>query len=210
MPAAVTSCKSPLLSVLLITLLSAVPALARGPHKTEPLATVLEYRTVVPMGLEAYTLKPQGRSFYVMASAVNPSFDGWRVMATDAEQKQLLDASGMPVLRYPSHLTFRVSASAHGAGPALSVPRDLLRAAYSLNDYLLNLKFRIAIFRGLHSRIVQPRDVHMIGVPPDLPYDERIYLVEFDTLDIPVSDRIVLEVLDPKGERIGRFHLDLY
>jgi hypothetical protein len=205
----VVSSRFPLF-LLVSTVLFAAVAVARGSHKTHtpPPATVLLYHDVVPLGVFAYTLKPEGRSFYLMASSVNPSFNGWRVVGDDTE-KQLLDASGTPVRAYPSRLTFRVSASGRYISK-LEMPRDMLKADCTVNEYLLKLGFRMVVFRGLESRAVHPRQVRSIGVPPDVPFDERVYLVEFDAQDIPVTDRVVLEVLAPTGERIGKFHLDLY
>ena len=49
----------------------------------------------------------------------------------------------------------------------------------------------------------------MIGVPADVAYDERVYRISFSGQKIPVSDRCILEVLSPTGERLTRFHFDL-
>jgi hypothetical protein len=65
------------------------------------------------------------------------------------------------------------------------------------------------VFHGLRQTIVEPAAVKMIGVPDDMPYDERIYRVAFDLGDVSLDDRIVLEVLTPSGERLCKFHLDL-
>ena len=46
-------------------------------------------------------------------------------------------------------------------------------------------------------------------MPPDIPYDERVYQISFDIGRIPITDRVVLEVLSPSGERLCKFHLDL-
>ena len=50
----------------------------------------------------------------------------------------------------------------------------------------------------------------MIGVPADVPYDERVYRVNFDLPDNePVTERFVLEVIRPRGERLARLHFSL-
>jgi hypothetical protein len=36
-------------------------------------------------------------------------------------------------------------------------------------------------------------------------YDERIFRVNFDIGNRPVTDRLVLEVYSPDGKQIGRF-----
>jgi hypothetical protein len=51
--------------------------------------------------------------------------------------------------------------------------------------------------------------VKLVGMPMDVPYDERIYRVSFDLGEVPLADRIVLEVLSPREERLTRFHLDM-
>jgi hypothetical protein len=49
----------------------------------------------------------------------------------------------------------------------------------------------------------------LIGVPADIAYKERIYRVSVNLPRVPMSDRVVLEVFAPDGERICKFHLDL-
>ena len=78
-----------------------------------------------------------------------------------------------------------------------------------VNDYLMHLQFRLKVFSGLSYFYVQPASVEMIGMPAEVPYDERIYLAGFNLNGVPATDRIVLEVLDPAGARISRFHLEL-
>jgi ubiquitin-protein ligase len=56
---------------------------------------------------------------------------------------------------------------------------------------------------------LEPLSVKIIGVPADTPYDERIYRVSFELPNIPVDDRIVLNVLSPNGECLSKFHLQL-
>jgi hypothetical protein len=49
----------------------------------------------------------------------------------------------------------------------------------------------------------------MIGVPSDISYDERIYRVTFNLNQMPITDRFVLEVRSPEGNRMAKFHFDL-
>jgi hypothetical protein len=51
--------------------------------------------------------------------------------------------------------------------------------------------------------------VHLIGVPADQPFEERVYKVAFDTNEIPLDARLVLEVTGPDGARLSRFHLEV-
>jgi hypothetical protein len=67
----------------------------------------------------------------------------------------------------------------------------------------------VSIFHGIDKRDVEPDSVEEIGMPQDVSYDERVYRIGFDIgRTVPVDDRIVLEVLSPEGERMGRFHLE--
>jgi hypothetical protein len=56
---------------------------------------------------------------------------------------------------------------------------------------------------------ISPTNVKLIGVPSYQPYDERIYRLSFDTPNVPVDARLVLEVYDSSGTRLTRFHLEI-
>jgi hypothetical protein len=43
-----------------------------------------------------------------------------------------------------------------------------------------------------------------------VPYNERIYRIGFDLGKVPIDDRVVMEVISPTGERLCKFHLDLF
>ena len=47
-------------------------------------------------------------------------------------------------------------------------------------------------------------------MPAEVSYDERIYRIRFNLGRIPIDDRIVLEVFSPTGERLSKFHVDLF
>jgi hypothetical protein len=78
-----------------------------------------------------------------------------------------------------------------------------------MNDFLLGLKFKLKVFRGLHMQQLTPSNVKLIGVPAYETYEERVYRVTFDTPDLPVDARLVLEVYDADGTRLTRFHLEM-
>ncbi len=164
------------------------------------------YHSRIPMGSETFVVKPWKSVLTVLASAENPHFEGWR-REQHGEKVVLLDGSGQPVRHFPSHVNFRVSV---GTRTRLSdeVP-FALNARLPINDYLLQLKFRVKIFHGLHETVVEPGTVALIGVPSEVAYDERIYHAEFALPPVPIDDRIILEVLTPHGERLCKFHLDL-
>lgn len=198
------------LFVALIALASASTLNGAPRSKTKAVTDdfVGEYRSIIPLGIQAYELHPERRPFYVMASATGADFDGWRVLGGDYH-RYIVGRDGTRVSRYPNHIVFRVSAGARDRS-LMSSRRDVVTSAYDMNRLLLGLQFRLKLFRGLQARAVKPQFVRQIGAPAETPLEERIYLVGFDLPDVPISDRMVLEVLEPDGERISKFHFDLY
>jgi len=61
----------------------------------------------------------------------------------------------------------------------------------------------------MEMSVIEPELVQMIGVPADIAFDERIYRINFNVEQLPVTERFVLEVMSPEGERLTRFHFDL-
>jgi hypothetical protein len=49
----------------------------------------------------------------------------------------------------------------------------------------------------------------MIGVPAEIESDERVFRVSFDVGEVPVTDRMVLEVTTPEGEDLTHFPFGL-
>jgi hypothetical protein len=169
----------------------------------------LQLHQVVPLGNETFMVYPGRHTLYLMASAENPQFEGWKVVSVNG-RRQLQDAHGNAVRFFPRDLSFRVSAIATRPGMLAEVQQPLgLEIGSPLNEYLLNLKFRLKIFRGLKVTALEPASVELIGVPADVPEEERVYRVNFQLHDVPTQDRVVLEVLSPEGERVCKFHLDL-
>ena len=165
------------------------------------------YHSHVPLGSAPLSLKPSGAALTLMATAESPMFEGWH-RVTRKDRRILLDASGTPVRAYPQHLRFRVTASARG-DRVMPLDRPDPISGDDANAWLKGLSFRLKIFTGLHSREVEPASIQHLGMPIDVPYDERIYQISFDLDDVPATDRLVLEIFSPDGTRVGRFHLEL-
>lgn len=190
---------------LVRTLSAAALAVACGAFAYS--GTVRTFSTTLPLGTEVIVLQPAEAVVYVMASAQSPAFEGLR-MVSDGRRTRVLDAEGRPVSVYPARLDFRVTAS-------MLSPHDLGYDPYPVatdvatDAYLCGLKFRVKLYRGLARRVLQPVEVEMIGVPADVPYDERTYRVSFEMKDVSVEERLLFEVLSPDGQRLARFHLPL-
>jgi hypothetical protein len=167
----------------------------------------LLFRSPLPLGADAYELKPLNRRFFLMASADNPEFNKCKVTRAHLGGT-VIGADGTEMRHYPEQLSFRVTASAIESE---MLPSDIDPVNYKgdMNSFLLGLKFRLKVYRGLKMNIVQPERVHLAGVPADLPFDERVYKIAFDTNDLPLDARLVLEVFGPDGEPLSRFHLEM-
>jgi hypothetical protein len=87
----------------------------------------------------------------------------------------------------------------------LDSPSFSLQFASDPANLLLSLKFKLRDYDALVSKEIEPDSVKMIGVPADVPYDERVFRVNFDIGNRPVTDRLVLEVYSPDGKKIGKF-----
>jgi hypothetical protein len=161
----------------------------------------------IPLGIETFRLQPDGHEFYLMASAENPGFQGLKRETDHSGREHLVNSHGEPVKFYPSRVQFRVTASSRE-----SVLKDSpweTHAKVKVVDMLRELKFRVKVFHALEYRYVKPKFVEEVGVPDKVPYDERIYRVGFELGEVPIDDRVVMEVISPSGERLCKFHLDL-
>ncbi len=171
-----------------------------------PASTVAyEYHSVIPLGTDNLLLEPSKTPLFLLVSAESRGFDGWREVDEGAHH-MLYAPDGSPVRTYPEFIDFRVTASTRVRLPQESPYPIPCRE--SVNSYLMSLRFRLKIFRGLQYSVLEPKMVRMIGVPADVPYDERIYRVSFKLPEVPLDERLMLEVLSPSGERVSKFHLE--
>lgn len=203
--------KAPLFvpSVLAACLLIGTPSLysADNGNLTYPSDGVIRYQARIPLGWESFKVSSSGICFYLLGTVESPKFEGWRKVTIN-DRSRLFDASGQPVRTYPEELQFRITASTHEK--MLDNQPFTIASSVPINDYLLHLRFRLKIFHGVESRIMRPASVEPIGMPEDVSYDERIYRVRFHLGHIPIDDRIVLEVFSPTGDRLSKFHVDLF
>jgi hypothetical protein len=88
-------------------------------------------------------------------------------------------------------------------------PEFTVATEQSPEDFLLGLRFRLRAYDGLDHSVILPKSVTMIGMPADVPYDERVYKLEYDVGDRPVTSRFLLEVYSPRGEQIARLTFGL-
>jgi hypothetical protein len=161
----------------------------------------------IPLGVETFRVRPKGGSFYLIASAEDSSFTGLYRAKSNNGRDALFNAGKHEVKFYPKRVQFRVTASSREK-MVEDYPYDM-HGKLNLDDLFKQLRFRIKVFRGLDYRYIQPSFVEHVGVPDNVRYNERIYRIGFNLGRIPITDRIVIEVLSPNGERLCKFHLDL-
>ncbi len=159
----------------------------------------------IPLGTDSLLLQPSKRIVNILASAESNQFEGWQIVPHN-DRVALLDASGKPVQALPSTISFRVTAGTRDK--VLDVQPLPTQCAQDLNSFLLGLQFEVQVFRGMDMRLVKPETTQMIGVPADEIAEERIYHMKFHLGDLKPEDRIVLLILDSKGQRLSKFHLE--
>ena len=122
-------------------------------------------------------------------------------------ESHIVAASGATLRRFPRHFSFRITASLRKT--VIDSPTVKLNTDEDPAEMMLGLRFRLRAYDGLEAVEIPVESVTMIGVPADVQYDERIYRVSFDVGERAVTDRFVMEVYSPAGERLARFHFEL-
>ena len=194
------------LATVLFSLVTALTVPAQIPNSDGP-NQVFWMTTPLPLGAQQINLKPSGQQFLLLGCIEDRRFNRLQVSRV-RRSPFVIDASGDVWTHYPEEVTFRITATAIDSG-MVQVDSQNVHESGDLNSFLLGLHFRLKSFRGLHMTELQPASVKLIGVPADVPYEERVYRVSFETGEFPVSDRLVMEVLSPKGQLLTRFHLEL-
>ena len=159
----------------------------------------------IPLGSEALVLEPARRAIQVLATAEAPQFEGWKLESRH-NSPVLLDVAGKPVTELPRVINFRVTLSARDK--VLESNPLPVETTKDLNHFLLDVHFRLQVFRGMEMREIKPVTTKMIGIPADELSDERIYRTSFDVGSVRPDDRIVLLITDGAGNRISKFHLE--
>jgi hypothetical protein len=160
----------------------------------------------IPLGSDALLLEPAHHTIQMLASVECPQFEGWS-LASRNDEPILLDAAGKAVKQLPQSVVFRVTVL---KGAAKSNSENPIPLEYSnpTNQLLLDVHFRVQIFRGMRMLEIAPKRTWLIGVPASEDSDERIYRTSFDWGDVRPDDRIVLLVTDGEGTRLTKFHLE--
>ena len=158
--------------------------------------------STMPAGYDVVLLKPSGANLSLMGLVECPDLEGVQSVS-EGSHKKLVSADGDTIRHFPRRFSFRITASLRKMlmdRPAVSV-----NAGDEPRQLLLNLKFRIRAYNGLESHEIVPESVEMIGMPADIPYDERVYRINLNNVDLPITARLVIEIRTPQGELLAHF-----
>jgi hypothetical protein len=156
----------------------------------------------IPAGYDVVVLKPSGANLSLMGLIECPELEGAQ-SASQGSNKKLVSADGDTIRHFPQRFSFRITASLRKM--LIDRPVTSVDVSDEPHELLLNLKFRIRAYNGLEAHEIVPESVEMIGMPADVPYDERVYRINVNNVDLPITARLVVEILTPQGELITHF-----
>ncbi len=189
---------------LLVLLVACAATVASWP--ISPSQFGQKMRATTPAGYEVIRLQPSGAVLSVLGLIECPAIEGAQQVSRGLNSRILLP-DGAQLQEFPRHFSFRVTASLRKT--VMDTPGRSVNLSQDPENVLLGLKFNLRAYHGLESRQIFPESVSMIGVPADIPYDERVFRVSFDVGDRAVADRFVLDVYSANGEWLGRFPFEL-
>jgi hypothetical protein len=163
-------------------------------------------RSAMPAGYDVVVLKPSGANLSLMGLIECPELEGAHQISEGVNRK-LIAADGSAIKNFPHRVSFRITASLRKV--VLDGRVATVEVADNPQQLLLKLKFRIRAYTGLDVREIVPESIEMIGMPADVPYDERVYRVNVNAGNLAITDRLVIEILSPEGERLTHFPFTL-
>jgi hypothetical protein len=151
-------------------------------------------------------LTKTGETLNFLATWIAPELKNYE-RVYDGNRRFVRTMDGERVTQYPEKMTLRISVG-NKTKVEGTKPLDF-NTEYSAHDLAKSLHFRLRVYNGLEYREIEPMSAKIIGVPADVAYDERIYLVEFLLDNVPVENRLMIEVLDPQNTRVTRFSISM-
>jgi hypothetical protein len=182
--------------------LSLIPNLGKGQVRDD----IWPFHSPTPAGYSVVLLQPSRTELALFGLIECPQMEGVQRVARGMNAS-LISAEGLPVKEFPRQLSFRVTATLRKI--LQEEPSETVSTDYDPREFLLKLGFKLKIYHGLDRRSIFPQSVKNLGMPGDLPYDERIFRVNFDLENVPVTDRLVLEILSPHDEVLAHFTFGL-
>ena len=187
--------------LLLIIACFGLAATARNSPKPLP-----GMRSNMPAGYDLMVLKPSKATLSLIGLIECPELEGAQHVA-EGSHKRLVSADGTTVRQFPQRFSFRITASLkkifiEDPNTSVNIPGDP-------RELLLKLKFRVRAYNGLESREIVPQSIETIGVPADVPSDERVYRINIDTGSLPITNRVTVKIFSPQGELLTHFTFSL-
>jgi hypothetical protein len=179
---------------------------ALAPAGTVSFRTAAGFHATMPAGTTVVQLKPSGATLSLMGLVECPEIEGLQQVSQGLRAK-VVSSRGVTLQRFPQHFSFRITASLRKL--LLEGPDHSLTTGDDPQAFLLKLGFRLRVYDGLDMHEVVPDRVTLIGVPAEIAYDERVFRVSFDVGQLPVTDRVILEVTSPEGEGLTHFAFSL-
>lgn len=165
------------------------------------------FRHLTPMGGDAVILMPARQKIQLMATLESKELEGVRQIRYGRDEF-LRGPKGEPVPFYPRELRFRFSIGKRVV--YLEKNPNPIETKDSPDEFQSNLRFQLKLFTGLKSEVLDPVEAKIIGVPKNIPYDERIYSVRFELpRPVPAHERLKLEVYDRNENLVAKFQVQL-
>lgn len=160
------------------------------------------FHATMPAGYTVVRLEPSGATVAFLGLIECAEIEGAQ-QVSEGLNARVVDSHGVPLRTFPRHISFRITATLRKT--LIDPPLDSISSNETPAEFLVKLGFRLRIYHGLERREVAPESVTMIGVPSDVAYDERVFRASFDLENLPVTDRLVLEVVSPEDEVVTHF-----
>lgn len=177
-----------------------------APAGTVGLRNAPGFHATTPAGTSVVQLKPSGATLSLMGLIECPEIEGVQ-RVSEGLQAKVITPGGVALQQFPQRFSFRITASLRKL--LVGAPDHVLTTSDEPQAFLLKLGFRLKVYDGLEMHEVAPDSVTSIGVPAEIAYDERVFRVSFDVGRIPVTDRVILEVISPEGEGVTHFSFAL-
>jgi len=177
-----------------------------APAGTVSFRTTPGFHATMPAGTTVVQLKPSGAMLSLMGLIECPEIEGVQQVSKGLQAK-VVSPRGDTLRQFPQHFSFRITASLRKT--LIETPDHSLTTGDDPKEFLLKLGFRLKVYDGLDVHEVAPASVTLIGVPAEIAYDERIFRISFDVGQLPVTDRMILEVTSPEGEDVTHFPFGL-
>jgi hypothetical protein len=158
--------------------------------------------SAMPAGSTVVRLEPAGAELAVLGLIECPEIEGAH-RVSEGLNSRIKSADGSTIEHFPRHFSFRITVSLRKT--LWEGPSDTVMTPDDSRQFLLHLGFKLRVYHGLEAREMAPQSVELIGVPAEVPYDERVFRVSFEAENLPVTDRVVLVVLSPQEEPLTHF-----